>query len=103
VTASYTFFPLDSKDTVLDFLNESPLFGIIVIITAYCLLEVNPDAIKANILELNIKFAALEGEYIGEFLFINSFIKIQSSFYKAVIKEISKIGVLLKYPGFKGS
>jgi len=103
VTASYTFFPLDSRDIVLDFLDESPLFGIIAMITAYCFLEVNPDAIKANVLELNIKFVALEGKYIGEFLFINSSIKIWSSFYKVVIKEISKIGVLLKYLGFKRS
>lgn len=103
VTASYTFFPLDSRDIVLDFLNKSPLFRIIVIITAYCLLELNPNAIKANILELNIKFVALEGKYIGEFLFINSPIKIYSSFYKVVAREISKIGVLLKYPRFKGS
>ena len=76
VTASYTFFPLNSRDAVLDFLNKSPLFGIIAIITAYCLLELNPDAIKANILELNIKFTALEGKYISDFLFINSPIKI---------------------------
>jgi len=76
VTVSYTFFPLDPRDTVLDFLNESPLFGIIVIITAYYLLELNPNAIKANILELNIEFAVLKGEYIGEFLFMNSPIKI---------------------------
>ena len=76
MTVSYTFFPLDSGDIVLDFLNKSPLFGIIAIITAYYLLELNPDAIKANVLELNIKFIALEGEYIGEFLFINSPIKI---------------------------
>ena len=76
VTASYTFFPLDSGDIVLDFLNKSPLFRIIAIITTYCLLELNPDTIKANALELNIKFIALEGEYIGEFLFINSPIKI---------------------------
>jgi len=76
VTASYTFFPLDSKNTVLDFLDESLLFGIIAIITTYCLLELNPDAIKANVLELNIKFTALESEYIGEFLFMNSPIKI---------------------------
>jgi hypothetical protein len=76
VTASYTFFPLESRDTVLDFLNKSLLFRIIVIITTYRLLELNPDAIKANVLELNIKFIALEGEYIGEFLFINSPIKI---------------------------
>jgi len=103
VTASYTFFPLDPKDTVLDFLNKSPLFGIIVMITIYCLLELNPDAIKANMLELNIKFVALEGEYMGEFLFMNSPIKIWPSFYKAVAKEISKIRVPLKYPRFKGS
>ena len=45
-------------------------------ITTYCLLELNLDAIKANVLELNIKFVALEGKYIGEFLFINSYIKI---------------------------
>ena len=76
MTVSYTFFPLDSGDIVLDFLNKSPLFGIIAIITAYYLLELNPDAIKANVLELNIKFIALEGKYIGEFLFINSPIKI---------------------------
>ena len=103
MTASYIFFPLDSGDAVLDFLNKSPLFGIIVIITTYHFLELNPNAIKANILELNIKFIALEGKYIGEFLFINSPIKIQSSFYKVVAKEIRKIGVLLKYPRFKGS
>lgn len=76
VTASYTFFPLDSGDTVLDFFNKSPLFKIIAIITTYCFLELNPNAIKANILELNIEFAALKGKYIGEFLFINSPIKI---------------------------
>jgi len=76
VTASYTFFSLDSRDIILDFLDKSPLFGIIAIITAYCLLEFNPNAIKANILELNIKFVALESEYIGEFLFMNSPIKI---------------------------
>jgi len=76
VTASYTFFPLDSGDAVLDFLDNSPLFGIIAIITAYRLLELNPDAIKANASELNIKFAALEGKYIGEFLFIKSSVKI---------------------------
>jgi len=103
ITASYTFFPLDSKNIVLDFLDKSLLFRIIAIITTYCLLEVNPDAIKANVLELNIKFTALEGEYIGEFLFINSSIKIRSSFYKTVAKEINEIGVPLKYPGFKGS
>jgi len=103
VTASYIFFPLDSRDIVLNFLNKSPLFRIIVIITAYCFLELNLNAIKANVLEFNIKFAALEGEYIGEFLFINSPIKIWSSFYKAVTREISEIGVLLKYPKFKGS
>jgi len=103
VTISYTFFPLDSRDTILDFFNKSPLFRIIAIITTYHFLELNPNAIKANVLELNIKFIALEGEYIGEFLFINSFIKIQSSFYKAVAREISKIEVLLKYPKFKGS
>ena len=74
-----------------------------VIITAYRLLKLNPDAIKANVLELNIEFAALEGEYIGEFLFIKSPIKIWSSFYKVVAREISEIEVLLKYPGFKGS
>ena len=45
-------------------------------ITTYYLLELNPNAIKANALELNIKFAALEGEYIGEFLFIKSPVKI---------------------------
>jgi len=45
-------------------------------ITTYYLLELNPDAIKANVLKLNIKFIALEGKYIGEFLFINSPIKI---------------------------
>ena len=72
-------------------------------ITTYYLLELNPDAIKANVSELNIEFAALEGKYIGEFLFINSPIKIRSSFYKVVAREISEIGVLLKYPGFKGS
>jgi len=72
-------------------------------ITTYYLLELNPDAIKANILELNIEFIALEGEYIGKFLFINSLIKIQPNFYKVVTREINKIGVLLKYPGFKGS
>jgi len=72
-------------------------------ITTYCFLELNPDAIKANVLEFNIEFAALEGEYIGEFLFINSPIKIWPSFYKVVVREISKIGVLLKYPRFKGS
>ena len=88
---------------MLDFLNKSLLFRIIVIITAYYLLELNPDAIKANVLELNIKFAALEGKYIGDFLFINSPIKIRSSFYNVVAREISKIGVLLKYPRFKGS
>ena len=66
-------------------------------------MELNPDAIKANILEFNIEFTALEGKYIGKFLFINSLIKIWSSFYKAVTREISKIGVLLKYPRFKGS
>jgi len=88
---------------VLDFLDKSPLFGIIAIITAYCFLELNLNAIKANILELNIEFIALEGKYIGEFLFINSPIKIWSSFYKAVAREISKIGVLLKYPKFKGN
>jgi len=76
ITASYTFFPLDPRDIILDFLNESPLFGIIAMITTYCLLELNPDAIKANVLELNIEFTALEGKYIGEFLFINSSIKI---------------------------
>ena len=76
VTASYTFFPLDSRDAVLDFLNKSPLFGIIAMITAYCFLELNSNAIKANALELNIKFAALEGEYISEFLFIKSPVKI---------------------------
>jgi len=76
VTVSYTFFPLDSRNIVLDFFDKSPLFGIIVIITAYRLLEVNPDIIKANVLELNIKFVALKGEYIGEFLFTNSSIKI---------------------------
>ncbi len=103
VTASYTFFPLDSGDIVLDFLNKSLLFRIIVIITTYRLLELNPNTIKANILELNIKFIALEGKYIGEFLFINSPIKIRSSFYKVVTREISEIGVLLKYPRFKGS
>ena len=73
------------------------------IITAYRLLKLNPNAIKANVLELNIEFAALEGKYIGEFLFINSPIKIRSSFYKAVAREMSEIGVLLKYPRFKGS
>ena len=88
---------------MLDFLDKSPLFGIIAIITAYRLLELNPDAIKANVLELNIEFTALEGEYIGEFLFINSSIKIRLSFYKAVTREINKIRVLLKYPRFKGS
>jgi hypothetical protein len=103
VTVSYTFFPLDSGDAVLDFLNKSPLFRIIVMITAYCLLELNPNAIKANVLELNIKFTALEGEYIGDFLFINSPIKIWSSFYKAVAKEINEIRVPPKYPRFKGS
>ena len=103
MTASYTFFPLDSGDIVLDFLNKSPLFRIIAIITTYYLLELNPNAIKANISELNIKFVALEGKYIGEFLFINSPIKIRSSFYKVVTREINKIGVLLKYPGFKES
>ena len=103
VTISYTFFPLDSRDIVLDFLNKSLQFGIIVIITAYRLLELNPDAIKANISELNIKFIALKGKYIGEFLFKNSPIKIRSSFYKVVAREISEIGVLLKYPRFKGS
>ena len=72
-------------------------------ITAYHLLELNSNAIKANVLELNIKFAALEGKYIGKFLFINSPVKIYSSFYKVVAREISKIGVLLKYFGFKGS
>ena len=76
VTVSYTFFPLDSRNTVLDFLNKFPLFRIIVIITAYRLLELNPNTIKANVLELNIKFIALESKYIGEFLFINSPIKI---------------------------
>jgi len=76
VTVSYTFFPLDSRDVVLDFLNKSPLFRIIAIITTYYLLELNPDAIKANILELNIKFVALKGKYISEFLFIKSPIKI---------------------------
>ena len=45
-------------------------------ITAYYLLELNPNAIKINVLELNIKFIALEGKYIGKFLFINSPIKI---------------------------
>ena len=103
VTVFYTFFPLDSRDIVLDFLDKSPLFGIIVIITAYCFLEFNTNAIKANILELNIEFAALKGKYIGEFLFINSFIKIRSSFYKVVVKKISEIGVPPKYPKFKGS
>ena len=103
MTALYTFFPLDSRDIILDFLNKSPLFGIIAIITAYCFLKLNPNVIKANMLELNIEFIALEGKYIGEFLFINSSIKIWSSFYKAVTREISKIGVLLKYPRFKGS
>jgi len=103
VTISYTFFPLDSRDIILDFLDKSPLFRIIAIITTYRLLELNPDAIKANMLELNIEFTALEGEYIGKFLFINSSIKIQSSFYKVVAREINKIRVLLKYPGFKGS
>ena len=103
VTISYTFFPLDSRDTVLDFLDKSPLFRIIAMITAYRLLELNPNAIKANVLELNIKFVALKGKYIGDFLFINSPIKIRSSFYNAVAREISKIGVPLKYPRFKGS
>jgi len=103
VTAFYTFFPLDSRDTVLDFLNKSLLFRIIAMITAYYFLEFNPNAIKANVLELNIEFVALEGEYIGEFLFMNSSIKIWSSFYKAVAREISKIEVLLKYFEFKGS
>ena len=72
-------------------------------ITVYYFLELNPDAIKANMLELNIEFTALEDKYIGEFLFINSLIKIWFSFYKTVTKEISKIGVLLKYPKFKES
>jgi len=103
VTAFYTFFPLDSGDAVLDFLDEFLLFGIIAMITAYCFLELNPDAIKANMSELNIEFAALEGKYIGDFLFINSSIKIWSSFYKAVAKEISEIGVPPKYSGFKGN
>ena len=103
VTASYTFFPLDSGDAVLDFLDESPLFGVIAMITAYRLLELNPDAIKANASELNIEFAALEGEYMGEFLFMNNPIKIRSSFYEAVAREMSEIGVPPKYPGFKGS
>ena len=76
MTVSYTFFPLDSKDAVLDFLDKSPLFRIIVMITTYYLLELNPNAIKANVLELNIEFIALEGKYIGEFLFMNSPIKI---------------------------
>jgi len=76
VTVFYTFFPLNSRDVVLDFLNKSPLFRIIVMITAYYLLELNPNAIKINVLELNIKFIALEGKYIGKFLFINSPIKI---------------------------
>ena len=103
VTISYTFFPLYSGDVVLYFLNKSLLFRIIAMITTYCLLELNPDAIKANVLELNIEFTALEGEYISNFLFINSPIKIQPSFYNTVAREISKIGVLLKYPRFKGS
>ena len=103
VTASYTFFPLDSGDAILDFLDKSPLFGIIAMITTYCLLELNPDVIKANALKLNIEFAALEGKYIGEFLFINSPIKIWSSFYKTVTREISEIRVPPKYPRFKGS
>jgi hypothetical protein len=88
---------------VLDFLNKSLLFGIIVMITIYYLLKLNSNTIKANALKFNIKFVALKGEYIGEFLFINSPIKIQSSFYKAVAKEINKIGVLLKYFRFKRS
>ena len=72
-------------------------------ITTYRLLELNPNTIKANVSELNIKFIALKGKNIGEFQFINSSIKIRSSFYKVVTREISEIGVLLKYPGFKGS
>jgi len=76
VTAFYTFFPLDPRDIVLDFLDKSLLFGIIAMITTYHFLEFNPDAIKANVSELNIEFVALEGEYISEFLFINSPIKI---------------------------
>ena len=103
VTASYTFFPQDFGDAVLDFLDESLLFGIIAMITAYCLLELNSDAIKVSMLELNIKFAALEDEYMGDFLFMNSFIKIWSSFYEAVAREMSKIGVPPKYPRFKGN
>jgi len=88
---------------VLDFLNKSSLFGIIVMITTYRLLELNPNAIKANVLELNIEFAALEGKYIGKFLFINSPIKIWSSFYEVITREISEIGVPPKYPRFKES
>ena len=72
-------------------------------ITTYYFLELNSDAIKANMLKLNIKFTALEGKYIGEFLFINSPIKIQFSFYKAVARKINEIEIPPKYPRFKES